>query len=311
MSSNRKKILLAVDGSNQSLEAVRYVSENFSPQEIKVVLLHVLSKKPEVFYDLEKVPDNFQADWDFRGWERSLDASIREFMGEARQILVDARVPEGAISLDIQERKIGIARDIFAKSIHGYSAVVLGRHGASKFKDFVIGSIASKLLERLAHVAVCIVGGRPPRGKILLALDESENAMRAVDFVGAMFSATASQVTLFHAVRGFNIWERRYEDILDPKYEDEWIHSYEIDSLFEEAKMHLVKLGFAPKCVATKLVPRVSSRAAAIVEEAKQGGYGTIVVGRRGLSKVREFFMGRVSNKVVQLARREAVWIVS
>ena len=63
MSSNRKKILLAVDGSNQSLEAVRYVSENFSPQEIKVVLLHVLSKKPEVFYDLEKVPDNFQADW--------------------------------------------------------------------------------------------------------------------------------------------------------------------------------------------------------------------------------------------------------
>ena len=49
----------------------------------------------------------------------------------------------------------------------------------------------------------------------------------------------------------------------------------------------------------------------AIVKEANEGGYGTIVVGRRGLSRVREFFIGRVSMKVIQLARKHAVWVVS
>jgi len=35
------------------------------------------------------------------------------------------------------------------------------------------------------------------------------------------------------------------------------------------------------------------------------------VVGRRGLSKIQEFFMGRVSSKVVQLAGAQTVWVVS
>ena len=61
----------------------------------------------------------------------------------------------------------------------------------------------------------------------------------------------------------------------------------------------------------TKLITGVASRAGAIVEEAKKGSYGTIVVGRRGLSKVEEFFMGRVSNKVIHLAKEMAVWVIS
>jgi nucleotide-binding universal stress UspA family protein len=47
------------------------------------------------------------------------------------------------------------------------------------------------------------------------------------------------------------------------------------------------------------------------VEEAQKNGFGTIVIGRRGLSKVRQFMMGRVSNKVLQLARDLAVWVVN
>jgi nucleotide-binding universal stress UspA family protein len=47
------------------------------------------------------------------------------------------------------------------------------------------------------------------------------------------------------------------------------------------------------------------------VEEARNSSCGTIVMGRRGLSRVEEFFMGRVSKKVLQLAKWNAVWVVS
>ena len=45
-------------------------------------------------------------------------------------------------------------------------------------------------------------------------------------------------------------------------------------------------------------------------KEAQEGNYGTIVMGRRGLSKVHEFLMGRVTNKVLNRAEGFAVWIV-
>jgi nucleotide-binding universal stress UspA family protein len=311
MTSHRKKILLAVDGSNQSLEAVRYVSSLFPPERIRVVLFHVMSKIPEVFYDLGREAGYVQGRSDFKGWEIGSEESINKFMTEARQILIDAGIGEKEITIDIRRRKIGIARDIIVESIHGYDAVVVGRTGVIKFRDFVTGSIANKLLERLGHVSVCVVGGKAKPAKILLGLDESDGAMRAVDFVGAMLGDSAAQITLLHVVRSFDIFEHRYEDTFDPSYEKEWIETYEIDSLFEEAKMHLVKSGIDARRITTKLVQGVSSRAGAILQEARHEGFGTIVVGRRGLSEVKEFCMGRVSSKVIQLARDHAVWIVS
>jgi nucleotide-binding universal stress UspA family protein len=73
----------------------------------------------------------------------------------------------------------------------------------------------------------------------------------------------------------------------------------------------LEKAGVEGDRISTKIVTGAASRAKAIVEEAKNGGYGTIAVGRRGLSRVEECFMGRVSKKVIQLAQEMAVWVVS
>ena len=62
--------------------------------------------------------------------------------------------------------------------------------------------------------------------------------------------------------------------------------------------------------IKTKIVPGVYSRAAAIFGEAQEENCGTIVVGRRGLSRVEEFYIGRVSNKVLQLALDMSVWVI-
>ena len=313
MNVKRKRILLAVDGSRQSLEAVRYVSKVFQPHQIEVVLFHVMSTIPEFFYDLGVEHQYRQSNFIIRGWERGLKDSIEKFMRESRQILIDANIPAEVISIKIHKIKTGIARDIIAESTQEYSAVVVGRSGLNKLTNFTLGSVASKLLEKLTHVSVCVVGKKPVPGKILLALDESESAMLAVDLVGTLFDRSAIKVTLFHVVREFNFFQREYKTLFSRGYENEWIKSTgnEIPSVYEKARGNLLKAGFDPESVTIKLVKGVSSRAGAIVQEAKEGANGTIVVGRRGMSKVREFFMGRVSNKVVQLANQYAVWIAS
>ena len=49
MGKYKRRILLAVDGSDQAFEAVRYTSQLFPPNRLEVVLFHVMSKIPESF----------------------------------------------------------------------------------------------------------------------------------------------------------------------------------------------------------------------------------------------------------------------
>jgi len=318
--STKKKMLLAVDGSEQAMEAVRYVSKILPPDQMEIILFNVMTKIPESFWDLQKEPAFYHKIANIKAWEIQQEKIIKDFMESAGQLLVDAGFPKDSFSVNIHERQEGIARDIVIESRKNYSAVVLGRTGLSELKDLVLGSIANKLMERLTHVPIWIVGGSPQPGKLLISMDTSEWAMKAVDYVGSMLDGSESQVLLFHAVRGFDIFQRGHGKSFVPEHNKDWIERAEkelneagkaIEPVFEEANQRLVGAGLSADKISNKVVTGVGSRAGAIVSEAQQGGFDTIVVGRRGLSRVQEFFMGRVSNKIIQMARKMAVWVVS
>jgi len=295
---DRKRILLAVDGSEQAFEAVRYVNRLLPPNRMEIVLFHVMTRVPESFWDMEKEPTLRQKLGDTGARESQQKKEIQEFMEKARCLFLDQNIPEDAVSIKIRERKVGIARDIIHESQKDYDGVVVGRWGMSMLKDFLWGSIANKLIGRLINIPLCVVGGTSQIGKILMAIDASEGAMRALDYIGAMVDTSHWEVTLFHAIREFDTEE---------------LHRAEksMASVFETASRHLEEAGFNRNQIDLKTVTGAHSRAAVIITEALKGGYGTIVVGRRGLTNVEEFIMGRVSNKVIHMAREMAVWVVS
>jgi nucleotide-binding universal stress UspA family protein len=72
----------------------------------------------------------------------------------------------------------------------------------------------------------------------------------------------------------------------------------------------LLEAGLSESRIRTKIVEGSRSAANDILEEARSNDYGTIVQGRRGLSGVKEFFMGSVSTKVLQNISAMALWIV-
>ena len=231
-------------------------------------------------------------------------------MQKATQILVDAGFPSDAVEKKLHIERKGIARDIINAAKDQYSAVVIGRKGDSDLAGLVLGGVTIKLIEKIDFVSLLVVGKAPRPGKILLAWDGSEGAMRAVDYVGTVLGGSDLEVTLAHVIRGEEAMKNEYHLFLPSK---EYIEKSkdEINATLDEAKGRLIKSGFKPNQVSTEIITGEYSRAVALFEKAKDGGYGTIVVGRRGLSKVREFFMGRVSNKLIQLAKAHAVWVVN
>jgi nucleotide-binding universal stress UspA family protein len=317
----RKRILVAVDGSENALQAVRYVAKTLPAEECEVVLFHVLTRVPESFWDLQREPAYQYRIADVKEWEAQQERVLHEFLAASTELLYAAGLPREAVTVRVQDRAAGIARDIIEASQQGFDMVVVGRRGLSELKDFVMGSIANKLVEKLVHVPIGVVGSEKQGGKMLIALDASEGALAAVDCVAGMMGREARlQVMLFHVVRGLSVLQQMVGKSAAEDFHAGWLDRLHgefeeaartIEPIFIEARRRLEEAGVDPKRIREKIQKGSASRAEAIVDEAEHGGYDTIVVGRRGLSKVQEFFMGRVSNKVIQLARDRTVWVVS
>ncbi|MFC1489225.1 universal stress protein [Thermodesulfobacteriota bacterium] len=304
----QKKMLLAIDGSERSFDAVRYVSK-FAPfHEMKVVLFNVFSSVPESYRDLEKDPQFSRAAREVMAWEMQRRKVIQEYMDKARETLVHSNFSNNSIKLKIQNRKKGIARDIIREAKNGYSTIVMGRRGEGDFRELVVGSVATKVVERASFVPVLLIGKIPPDENVLLAVDGSENANRAVDFVASTLGGFDFKVNLFHVIRGDLEAEVPHLFIENKSLN---AAKKEIKAIFHDSKQRLTDAGFQSNQITTKVVSGTRSRAGAIIQEARDGDYGTIVLGRRGLSKVKEFFIGRVGNKVIHTIRNRAVWVVT
>lgn len=147
MSTRSKRILIAVDGSDQAFEAVRYVAEMLNPDETKVVLFNVFSRLPENFFDVVDSPMIRQRLKEVRAWATQMKQAVDDFMGRATKLLEDHEFK--GVEAIIQDRREGIARDIITKARESFDVVATGRRGMSELQDLALGSIATKLIGRL------------------------------------------------------------------------------------------------------------------------------------------------------------------
>lgn len=319
-SSAREKVLIAVDGSEKALQALRYAASILDPERFEVVLFHVLTRVPESFIDLDAMPAYQYRIVSVEAWERQQEKILGGFLEEARAVLAEAGFPDGAVRTKVEDRKVGIARDVATECRDGYRAVVIGRKGLSELKDFMLGSIANKILE-LVPIPIWVVGGAQRAGKILMCMDNSQGSMRAVDHLGAVLDGRADcTVMLYHVVRGFSRFRKFIHGVFASEEDPKIIETIErelseaeklLEPAFDAARAKLLAAGMQPERIGQKVVSGASNSANCIIEEAEKGEYDTIVVGRRGISQVEEFLMGRVSNRVIQLAKEKTVWVVS
>jgi nucleotide-binding universal stress UspA family protein len=157
-----------------------------------------------------------------------------------------------------------------------------------------------------------MVKGSVKKKHVLLAIDNSENALRAVDHAGFMLSGTDVKVTIFHCKRDL----RRFipKAVIDefPEVQKYWRHrsAEEIVPFIQKAKDILLAAGLGEDQVSTKVVDGSHSAAADILDEAQNSNAGTIFLGLRGYSGVKDFTMGSVTRKVLNHARDMTVSIV-
>ncbi|MEW6601930.1 MAG: universal stress protein [Nitrospirota bacterium] len=158
-----------------------------------------------------------------------------------------------------------------------------------------------------------------PIPKILLPVDGSKHAKRAVQFtgcLGASMGKSLSAITLFHITTGgylsrhmANVDFRTKvieESDLFKRLKQEHINK-DIMPFLDEGEKVLKNSGI--EATIEKVVAD-GDPANEIIRTADEGNFSTIVMARRGLSELRGFFLGSVTNKVIHAATGQTVYIV-
>lgn len=292
-----------------------YVSHllQFCP-EVLMVLFHVLPPVPPIFKEgspMDPLSKKYLDQWKGKHLE-----AIERVLKKSKEKLVKLGWPDSQIQFRSQEKRIGLARDIMFEAKQGtYDALIIGRRGLNKVEEVFLGSVSNKIIQGTKELPVWVVGGEVTTPNILVTVDGSENAKRAADHLSFILDScqkekikilllnvgpalmTLSGPLVIPNLSSFTNSKENYEKKITP--------------VFDEYEGMLLEAGVPADSIKKKIILKSTDIGKTILSEALKGEYGTIVMGRRGISKAKEFFMGSVSSKIVQQARDLAVWIVN
>ncbi len=306
-----KKILIAVDGSIHSRKAIEYCINMCSLiKDMHYILINIRPKISDFLIkesNLDSKASSALKDVVERNKENSMNI-LNESMGVMVKLGIDEKLIEKVSQPVIKGTAKGIL-DYAKQQI--CDAIVVGDRGKSKLAEAFTGSIANNILEHTDTTPVWAIGGDIKSEKIMIAVDGSESALKAVDHVAFMIRGNSEiKVTLLHVtpkLRDYCTIEfdeegEMIEDVItsgDKKC---------VDSFYIHAQQKFREAGLSENQFEVKEVESKLNIGKTIVDNANKEGCGTLVMGRRGAND--SFFMGSVSRYVLANAKDCAVWLV-
>jgi nucleotide-binding universal stress UspA family protein len=308
-----KKIIVPIDGSKNSLKSLDYLDAVYGPShDLEIQIFHVLPGPPAIVLQDDTAFDPAEKAQLQEIEEKNRKAAETYLLEAKAAILAKGFRPE-RVHVRFEKKGVSVTSDIcsFADAQQA-DALVLTRRGRTDISDFFMGETSTSLVEACKEYPVWIVGAAFPNEKFLISVDSSENALRAVDHAGFMLSGTDCRITLFHAFRQL----KRYtgSDALETREELEafWQtrEGEEIAPYFKKGRETLLAAGIPEDRITLRIVDGGRSPDDDIMREAQSGGFRTVIMGRRGISRVKAFLLGSVTRGVLDHSARLTVWIV-
>ncbi len=307
----QKMIVVPVDGSENALKSLDYINLLFGPEHnIKTTLFYVMPRLPPIL--VEEIKKSKETHKKMQDIESRNTEMAEQLLKAAKDRLVDMGFTKNAVESVFRKIEVGIARDIVHWSEKKKAdAVFITTRGRSRLETFFMGEIAAKVVEYSRVCPVWMLKGSIRNKHVLVAVDNSKNALRAAEHAGFMLSGTDAKVTIFHSKRDV----RRFVPyaVLNefPEVQKFWRHKAgEVMVPFmKKAKDILLASGLEEAQITSRVIDGSRSAAADILDEAQNSNSGTVFLGLRGYTGVKDYSMGSVTRKVLNQANNMTVSI--
>ncbi|HKJ98936.1 MAG TPA: universal stress protein [Desulfotignum sp.] len=307
-----KKLLIPVDQSRSSLHAVRYaVQVSAFITNLHCVLFHV--QPPVSLYLKEEAAKDMHVRAQLKKVTKKNNENAMAVLHDLKSEMTQAGFLEDRIELVTHPRKLGLAQDVIEYAQKNMlDAIVVGRRGVAGIQKFFDTSVSDAVLERSQALPVWLVQGDVHPEKVLVAIDGSQDSLRAVDHVSFMVSENKdTKITLVHVTNT----ARNYCEIdLDEDLDPEFVQIIEkkdracVDKFYPLAMKKFEQMGISKDRIEIQTLAGSRRIGSTVVEYAKENGFTTLVIGRRGINK--SFFMGSVSRHIIARVSDTALWVV-
>lgn len=290
-----KHFLVTIGDDPGIFYGVGFISRFFDGKDrVRVTLFHIAPQPPAVW------PEELSYES-----KKALEDSAGRLEDKGRMALAAAR--ESFLGMGFTPRKIEekFIFGTFPRAGHlvmegeygDYDAVVLGQRGFAGLSAFLDRGVGVEIMRESFDFPLWVC--RFPdysRSGVLVCVDGSHAALRAVDHVGAMLEGeTRHVVTLFH-VSG------------QPE-------TGEADAVFARAGEVLAARGVSPERIAVRAVSS-DHVARAVLAEAESGRYAVVAAGRTGAGRGRaplgglsRAFFGSVSDVLFHELAGAVLWV--
>jgi nucleotide-binding universal stress UspA family protein len=186
------KILVAVDKSEESQMALRYTCHLLEHFTANVDALYV---KPDVVETMAEgggyAPFTTKSDVE-REIEAQAEKTVEEII-ESCEICMGGRIPCNPMVAvgDPADEILNLA------SRDDYDMIVLGSHGQSSLRGFLLGTVHAKVLHH-AQQPVLILRSFRPIQKILVAYRGSQCDQGALEYIAPLFAQKKPEITILH-----------------------------------------------------------------------------------------------------------------
>jgi len=312
-----KRILLATDGSEHALKASSYLAHLYQgASDVEITIIHISPPVPPIYREERGDPQIRKI---YSAWKKKKEEEAKKYIYEAMGVLQNEGFQRSHIKAKYTHQVIGVARDILREADAGdYDACVVGKKGMGWFDDMFLGSITSKVLEISEDRPVWLVSGkRWDSRKVLIAMDHTSQIVQLAGYVGKMLRGLDGiKIKFYHYFAPFGeslipIEKKKIKEFEQRVLEKERDRMFQF---FEDAQKLLEGLGFGKKEISFEIFKgdslspkKVSQR---ILKEMQKGRYGTLVIGRRGATRAREFRLGSVAWRIATEAQNCALWVV-
>lgn len=145
--------------------------------------------------------------------------------------------------------------------------------------------------------------------RFLIAVNGTEAATKALSYYGTI-SGSNQDIELFLLYIYPEPPPNYYQSGKSlPDYQQE--KEEKANSIFEQSKNTLVQYGIAPDTIQTMcMMAENKTTGQVILDYRATEDCGTVIVGKRGVSKAEEFLFGSISSNLVHQSNNFAVWVI-
>ena len=249
-----RRILIATDGSEDALRSVEYVANLYgAASDVQVTLLHIYPGAPSIYQEEQHDPLIRK---DFMTWKGRREEEAKRYIDEASEVLQGAGLTLEQIIGKYHPKAVGVARDIVWEADKGgYDSIVIGKKGLSKIEELLLGSITNKLLDLSVNHPIWVVDGNINSKKFLIAVDETQQAIRLGRHAGRMLKGLKGiGILLYHCCAPFSevVLEEDMEEfkVVGKKYVE--LKRKRITQLFDQVVEVLVDSGIDKRAIETR-----------------------------------------------------------